>query len=56
MKYLSGEVGGRAEIFFFQSRRSKACREKLGETIVPDGDSGWEGSNLTEVNITNNIK
>ena len=55
MEYLSGEVGGRAEIFF-QSRRSKAFREKSGETIVPDGDSGWEGSNLTEVNITNNIK
>jgi len=38
-------------MFFFQSRRSKACREKSAETIVPSDDSGREGSNLTEVNI-----
>ena len=41
---------------FFQSRRSKACREKSAETIVPAEDSGREGSNLTEVNTTDTIK
>lgn len=50
MEYLTGEVS-RTRGDFFSSRRSKACREKSAETIVPDGDSVGEGSNLTEVNI-----
>lgn len=57
MEYLTGEVSWtRWRYFFFQSRRSKACREKSAETIVPDGDSIGDGSNLTEVNTTNTIK
>ena len=53
---LIGEVSRTQLRPNYSKLRSKACREKSAETIVPDGDSIGEGSNLTEVNATNTIK
>lgn len=48
---LIGEVSRTQWRLIYSKLRSKACREKSAEVIVPCEDSAREGLNPTEVNI-----